>query len=113
MADVNFDFIKTRFLIENSNIEHASLIFLKVKRRRGPPKKKIKQNCKDANRLYMKVRGERAKINIVTMSLDLRTFALLVHPLISASQLDSVLSLQSHVCAKVNVALFEHLLEIA
>lgn len=63
----------------------------------------------------MKVRGERAKINIVTitMSLDLRTFALLVHPLISASQLDSVLSLQSHVCAKVNVALFEHLLEIA
>lgn len=39
MADVNFDFIKTRFLIENSNIEHASLIFLKVKRRRGPPKK--------------------------------------------------------------------------
>lgn len=112
MADVNFDFIKTRFLIENSNIEHASLIFFNVKRRRGPPKK-IKQNCKDANRLYMKVRGERAKINIVTMSLDLRTFALLVHPLISASQLDSVLSLQSHVCAKVNVALFEHLLEIA
>lgn len=61
----------------------------------------------------MKVGGERIKINIVTMSLDLCTFALLVHPLISASQFDSIVSSQSRVFAKLKVALFEHLLEIA